>query len=75
MGDGKFCEELMLNQSVPDAIVELARCKCKKGCKTNSCSCKLTNLVCKDLCSCNIDDNCENISHYTLYEKNQEENY
>ena len=31
----KFCKEFILNSPVPDAIVELTRYKCKKGCKTN----------------------------------------
>ena len=31
-----FCKEFILNSSVPDAIVELTRYKCKNGCKTNS---------------------------------------
>lgn len=29
----KFCKELMLNSSVPDAVVQLTRCKCKKAAK------------------------------------------
>ena len=41
MEDEKICEELMLNSSVPGAIVELKRYQCKKGSKTNSCSCFL----------------------------------
>ena len=73
MEDGKFCEEFMLNSSVPNAIIELTRGKCKKGCKTNSCSCKQT-LVCTDSCSCNINDNCVNTNHYKLHEIDEEEN-
>ena len=59
----KFCEEFILTSSVPDAIVELTRDKCKKG-----------NLVCTDSCSCNINDDCENTNHYKLYESDEEEN-
>ena len=70
----KFCEEFMLNSSAPDAIVEFTRYKCKKGCKTNSSFCKRANLVCKDLCSCNINGNCESTNHYKLYESDEEEN-
>lgn len=29
----KFCKELILNSSVPDAVVELTRCICKKAAK------------------------------------------
>ena len=74
-GRWEFCEELKVNLSVSDAIVEFTRCKCKtKGCKTNSCSCKCANLVCTGSCSCNINDDCENTNHYKLYESDQEEN-
>ena len=31
-----FCKEFILNSSVPDAIVDLTRYKCKNRCKTNS---------------------------------------
>ena len=73
MANGQW-EELMLNSPGPDAIVELTRCKCKKGCITNSCSCKCASLVCTVLCSCNIKDDCENTNHYKLYESDEEEN-
>ena len=64
----KFCEKFMINSSVPNAIAELTRFKCKKGSKTNSSSCKRANLVCTDSCSCNINDDCKNTNHYKLYE-------
>ena len=70
----KLCEEFMLNSSVPDATVEFTRHKCRKGCKTNSSSCKRVNLVCTDLCSCNINDDYENTNHDKLYESDEEEN-
>ena len=70
----KFCEEFMLNSSAPDAIVEFTRYKCKKGSKTNSSSCKRADLMCTDFYSCNINDDCENTSHYKLYENDEEEN-
>ena len=71
--DGKFCEEHMLQSSVPEAIVELTRCKCTKGCKTKSCSCKRANLVCTDSCSCNINDDCENTNYYRACESDEED--
>ena len=70
----KFCKEFILNPPVPEAMVEMTRYKCKKGCKTNSSSCKRANLVCTDSCSCNINDDCENTNHYKLYESGEEEN-
>ena len=39
----KFCKEFILYSSVPDAVVELMRYKCKTGCKTNSASYKFAN--------------------------------
>ena len=74
MEGSKFCEEFTLNSSAPDAIVEFTRYKCKKGSKTNSSSCKRTNLMCTDLYSCNINDDCENTNHDKLYESDEEEN-
>jgi hypothetical protein len=41
---GELRQELMVNASVPDMIVELTRCCCKKGCKTNSSSCRRAKL-------------------------------
>ena len=58
-----FCEKFVLNSSVPDSIVELTRYECKKGCKTNSSSCKRANVVFIDPCSCNINGDCENTNH------------
>ena len=70
----KFCEEFMLNSSAPDAIVEFTRYKCKKGNKTNSSSCKRANLMCTDLYSCNIKDDCEDRNHYKFCKIDEEEN-
>ena len=70
----KFCKEFILNSPVPDAIVELTRYKYKKGCKTNSSSCKRVNLVFTNSCSGNDKDDCENTNHYRLYESDVEEN-
>ena len=64
----------MLNSSAPDAIIEFTRYKCKKGSKKNSSFCKRANLVCADLYSCNINDDCENTNHCKLYESDEEEN-
>jgi hypothetical protein len=38
--------------SAPDAILELVKCNCKKGCLTNACSCKGNNLPCTEICGC-----------------------
>ena len=49
----KICTELMLCSSVPDTVIELTRCKCKKRCKINPYSCDRVNLVYTDSCCCN----------------------
>ena len=59
--EGIFEQERMSNAAVPDVIVELTRCNCKKGCKTNICSCFRAKLVCTDACSCDDGYECENL--------------
>ena len=56
MKGGKFCEELILNSSIPGV------------------SAKSANLVCTEMCSCNINEDCENRNHKILYECVEEEN-
>ena len=50
----------MLREAVPDAIIELIRCTCKKGCKTNVCCCRKANLTCTDACLCQDGEECQN---------------
>ena len=59
---GFLSPEYMALSPVPESVLELVQCKCKKGCKTNSCSCRKSKLVCCDACFCKIDDECENIA-------------
>ena len=53
--------EYMLSQPVPEIMVMLVRCKCKKSCSTIRCSCRKTNLSCKDAYLCNENDDCVNL--------------
>lgn len=53
---------------VPQEIIELITCKCTKGCVSNLCGCKRSNLVCSDGCLCT---NCQN--DCTKYEEDDEE--
>ena len=46
-------EEKTVQNAVPEATVELVRCECKKGCKTNACGFKKGGLTCTDVCICN----------------------
>ena len=60
----------MVLSPVPESVLELVQCKCKKGCKTNSCSCRKSKLVCCDACFCKIDDECENIDLFVYESEN-----
>ena len=58
-------QEKTVRNAVPENIVELIRCKCKKGCKTNACGCRKEGLKCTDACLCNNTQECENQNeHY-----------
>ncbi|CAG5100866.1 Protein of unknown function [Cotesia congregata] len=44
---------------VPEELLNLIVCSCKKGCKSKTCSCRKSGLMCSDLCKeCN--DSCVN---------------
>ena len=65
--------EYMLKQPVPETMVELVRCKCKKSCSTNRCSCRKANLNCTDACLCNEDNDCSNVENSNDdYDENDE---
>ena len=44
--------------AAPDSLLEIVKCTCKTGCKTQRCSCLKAQLKCSDLCSC---ESCSNI--------------
>ena len=50
--------------TIPEAIIliiQLVKCRCgKKRCPTNRCQCRISGLLCTDLCSCFDDSECEN---------------
>lgn len=56
--------EYMLQQPIPESMVELVRCKCKKACSSKSCSCRKSNLSCTDVCLGSEEDKCLNIKTY-----------
>ena len=58
--------EFMLQPPVPENAIELVRCKCKKGCQNNSCSCRKIQLMCTDACLCDQNQECENVLEYSL---------
>ena len=66
--DGKLQIQWMLRKPVPDDLIELVSCNCRKSkCSNNQCVCKSHGLPCTDLCNCDI---CENQS-----EDNNEDEY
>ena len=49
----------------PDMIMAFINCSCKKGCKTNRCSCKNAQMSCSELCKCS---SCENGDLEDIYD-------
>ena len=60
-------QEKTVWNAVPEAIVELVHCNCKKGCKTNDCGCKKAGFTCTDACICNKVQEYENQKDYYCY--------
>ena len=57
VADGFPQPKYMVFDSAPSSVCELISCKCKKGCKTNACSCKKANLNC---CGALLYQDCSN---------------
>ena len=53
-----------VRKAVPEAVVELVRCKSSKECKTSLCDCRKVGLSRTDACVCNEAQDCENRKHY-----------
>ena len=58
--DGVLEQELMTEPLAPEVCTELTCCKCKKGFKSNSCSCPQSHFLCTDACCCSSFETCEN---------------
>ena len=65
-------QEKTIRIAVPEAIVELVCCKCKKGCKMNVCGEK-AGLSCTDVCVCNKVQEWENSNDYHCYDSSDDE--
>ena len=50
-----FAPVMCLALPVPNAVIELTKCGCKKGCH-GKCSCLRNGLPCTPLCKCSEDD-------------------
>ena len=66
-------QEKTVWNAVPEAIVALVLCKCKKGWKMNVCSCKKAGLTCTNACICNEAQECENQNDYCYDSSDDEE--
>lgn len=51
---------------IPEEIVKIISCNCKKGCKTATCGCRKHGLHCTTLCSGCHGNSCENIERISL---------
>lgn len=56
--------EFMIKAPIPESTIELICCKCKKGCRTNACSCRKSSIICTDACACDDFEECENTEMY-----------
>ena len=75
--DGMLHHELIINSPVLDCIVELVRCKYKKACQNNLCSCLKVSLPCTEACLCNDNDECQNTAggEDASYDSSSNEDY
>ena len=53
----------------PKAILEMVQGRCKSGCSSGRCSCKVTDLACTDMCQCSSqcqkDEDSEALIHHS----------
>ena len=58
----------------PEAVIELVKCGCsKERYSTNPCQCRRAGLLCKDLCSCSGDSECDNQHGNDQYQYDEDE--
>ncbi|GBN33891.1 hypothetical protein AVEN_170032-1 [Araneus ventricosus] len=51
----------MERDAAPESLLKIIYCNCKKGCK-NTCGCRKAGLICSSLCTCSLEEACENVS-------------
>jgi len=72
--DGRYIPVVTDLKPAPEAIVELVRCKCKAGRCTSHCSCRVTGMVCTQMCRCEADpDACDNVDPVHISNENSDE--
>lgn len=57
---GQYTPVMCSTPLYPPKLLELTKCNCKAGCKTNRCSCKKNNLCCTEMCKCHTQCECAN---------------
>ncbi|GBL99302.1 hypothetical protein AVEN_177332-1 [Araneus ventricosus] len=62
----------MERDAAPESLLKIISCNCKKGCK-NACSCRKAGLICSSLCTCSLEEACENASDINLLEDSIED--
>ena len=62
--EGAYTPTRCVYPPAPDAVINLVKCGCKKGCTTGSCTCSKHNIPCTEVCGC-LGYSCNNI-HNTV---------
>jgi hypothetical protein len=52
MEDGKLSPKLVSLAPIPESCKDIVSCGCKRGCKSQSCTCKKGKLTCSGACEC-----------------------
>lgn len=60
-------------QPAPDCVLNVIKCKCKKGCKTLACSCRKNRRFCTEMCGCCKHEDCTNAHDFGKPDINSED--
>jgi hypothetical protein len=63
---GQYKPIMTTNQTAPTAILELTKCGCKRGYKSNGCSCRQNKLPCTEMCRCFVHECTNTTDNYIL---------
>ncbi len=56
---GQLVPDPMTKAAAPDTLLVFVECACKGNCETRRCRCRREDMVCSDLCGCDVEI-CEN---------------
>ncbi|GBL91464.1 hypothetical protein AVEN_136947-1 [Araneus ventricosus] len=57
----------MERDAASESLLKIISCNSKKRCK-NACGCRKAGLICSSLCTCSLEEACENVSDINLLE-------